>query len=257
MSEPIAADWSAADLHAHTRASDGMDSAETMLAAAVAAGLDCTAITEHDQIDGALRAQSVAVERGLPIEVIVGSEVTSRQGHMVALWLTEPVPAFRSAAATVEAIWRQGGVAIIAHPASIVPPSLRVKEIDQLVRDLAPAQRDSTELVLGIELVNPSLTARLRVPPVALANAERWGLPETGGSDAHFAPHVGAAVTRYPGSGPDALRTALIAGQTRAEEREHPSLLSVGPRLLLQPLLGLSATPRALTRRFVRRVGGR
>ena len=63
MSEPIAADWSAADLHAHTRASDGMDSAETMLAAAVAAGLDCTAITEHDQIDGALRAQSIAIER--------------------------------------------------------------------------------------------------------------------------------------------------------------------------------------------------
>ena len=124
MSEPIAADWSAADLHAHTRASDGMDRAETMLAAAVVAGLDCTAITEHDQIDGALRAQSIAVERGLPIAVIVGSEVTSRQGHMVALWLTEPVPAFRSAAATVEAIWRQGGVAIIAHPASIIPPSL-------------------------------------------------------------------------------------------------------------------------------------
>ena len=148
-------------------------------------------------------------------------------------------------------------MAIIAHPASIVPPSLRVKEIDQLVRDLAPAQRDSPELVLGIELVNPSLTARLRVPPVALANAERWRLPETGGSDAHFASHVGAAVTRYPGSGSDALRSAFIAGQTRAEEREHPSLLSVGPRLLLQPLLGLSATPRALTRRFVRRVGGR
>ena len=93
MSEPIAADWSAADLHAHTRSSDGMDSAETMLAAAVEAGLDCTAITEHDQIDGALRAQSIAIERGLPIAVIVGSEVTSRQGHMVALWLTEPVPA--------------------------------------------------------------------------------------------------------------------------------------------------------------------
>ena len=257
MSEPIAADWSAADLHAHTRASDGMDSAETMLAAAVEAGLDCTAITEHDQIEGALSAQSIAIERGLPIAVIVGSEVTSRQGHMVALWLTEPVPAFRSAAATVEAIWRQGGVAIIAHPAAIVPPSLGVKEIDQLVRDLAPAQRDSPELVLAIELANPSLTARLRVPAVALANAERWRLPEAGGSDAHFASHVGAAVTRYPGSGPDALRAAFIAGETRAEEREHPSLLRVGPRLLLQPVLGLSATPRALTRRFIRRVGGR
>ena len=256
MSEPIAADWSAADLHAHTRASDGMDSAETMLAAAVAAGLDCTAITEHDQIDGALRAQSIAIERGLPIAVIVGSEVTSRQGHMVALWLTEPV---RRSARPPRPSRRSGGRGRGDHrpPRVDRPAQPRVKEIDQLVRDLAPAQRDSPELVLAIELANPSLTARLRVPAVALANAERWRLPEAGGSDAHFASHVGAAVTRYPGSGPDALRAAFIAGQTRAETREHPSLLSVGPRLLLQPVLGLSATPRALTRRFIRRVGGR
>lgn len=263
MSEMSAAEtrsstnWSAADLQVHTRASDGMDSAERVLEAAVGAGLDCIAITEHDDVTGAQRARDLALERGLPLEVIVGSEVTSRQGHILALWIDEPIAAFRSAAATVEAIWRAGGVASIAHPAAIMPPSLGLGEIDRLTRDLAASRAGDPSLVLAIELVNPSLLARRRVERVRRRNAADWRLAETGGSDAHFASHVGAAVTRYAGTdgstGGASLRTALERGETRAEERERPSLLRVGPRLLLQPALGMSATPRALARRALRR----
>ena len=249
--------WSAADLQVHTRASDGMDGPEQVLEAAVAAGLDCIAITEHDDVGGALRAREIAQERSLSVNVIIGSEVTSRQGHILALWIDEPIPAFRSAAETVEAIWRQGGVAAIAHPAAIMPPSLNAREIDRLVRDLAPSQRANPSLILAIELANPSLLARRRAAPIRTRNAERWRLPETGGSDAHFAAHVGAAVTRYAGRGPDALRAALGSAQTVAEEREQPSLLRVGPRLLLQPARGMTATPRALTRRLTRRLAHR
>ena len=245
--------WSAADLQVHTRASDGMDGAERVLEAAVAAGLDCIAITEHDDVTGAQRARELALERGLPLEVIVGSEVTSRQGHILALWIDEPIAAFRSAAATVEAIWRAGGVASIAHPAAIMPPSLGLGEIDRLTRELAASRVGDPSLVLAIELANPSLLARRRVERVRRRNAEDWRLAETGGSDAHFAAHVGAAVTRYAGAGGAALRAALERGETRAEERERPSLLRVGPRLLLQPALGMSATPRALARRALRR----
>ena len=245
--------WSAADLQVHTRASDGMDSAERVLEAAVAAGLDCIAITEHDDVAGAQRAREIALERDLPIEVIIGSEVTSRQGHILALWVDEPIPAFRSAAETVEAIWRQGGVASIAHPAAIMPPSLKLSEIDRLVSDLEASLRADPSLVLAVELANPSLLARRRVAAVRERNAERWRLPQTGGSDAHFAAHVGAAVTRYPGRGAAALRSALARSETEAEERRRPSLLRVGPRLLLQPALGMTATPRALARRAKRR----
>ena len=128
--------WSAADLQVHTRASDGMDGAERVLEAAVVAGLDCIAITEHDDVTGAQRAREIALARELPLEVIVGSEVTSRQGHILALWIEEPIAVFRSAAATVEAIWRAGGAASIAHPAAIMPPSLGLDEIDRLTQDL-------------------------------------------------------------------------------------------------------------------------
>lgn len=245
--------WSAADLQVHTRASDGMDSPERVLEAAVAAGLDCIAITEHDDVAGAQRAREIALERDLPIEVIIGSEVTSRQGHILALWIDEPIPAFRSAAETVEAIWRQGGVASIAHPAAIMPPSLKLSEIDRLVSDLEASRRGDPSLVLAVELANPSLLARRRAAAVRERNAERWQLPQTGGSDAHFAAHVGAAVTRYPGRGTAALRSALARGEAEAEERRRPSLLRVGPRLLLQPALGMTATPRALARRAKRR----
>ena len=257
MSSPERDAWSAADLQVHTQASDGMDSAETVLEAAAAAQLDCIAITEHDDVEGALRARELALEGALPLSVIVGSEVTSRQGHILALWVEEPVPAFRSAAETVEAIWRQGGVASLAHPAAIVPPSLSIRAIDRLVRDLEPSRRGQPELVLAVELANPSLTARLRAAAVRERNEARWRLPETGGSDAHFAVHVGAAVTRYPGSGPDALRAALVGAATQAEARERPPLWSVGPRLLLQPARGISATPRALARRLARRFAAR
>ena len=249
--------WSAADLQVHTRASDGMDGAERVLEAAVVAGLDCIAITEHDDVTGAQRAREIALARELPLEVIVGSEVTSRQGHILALWIEEPIAAFRSAAATVEAIWRAGGAASIAHPAAIMPPSLGLDEIDRLTQDLAASRADDPSLVLAIELANPSLLARRRVGRVRRRNAEHWRLPETGGSDAHFAAHVGAAVTRYAGTGGAALRVALERGETRAEEREHPSLLRVGPRLLLQPALGISATPRALARRALQRRAGK
>ena len=257
MNDPNGSAWSAADLQVHTRASDGMDSAERVLEAAVGAGLDCIAITEHDDVAGAQRAREIALEQGLPIEVIIGSEVTSRQGHLLALWISEPIPAFRSAAETVEAIWRQGGVASIAHPAAIMPPSLKLGEIDQLVRDLAASRRGDPSLTLAIELANPAVTARRRVGAVRERNEQRWRLPETGGSDAHFAVHVGAAVTSYAGVGAAALRAALSKGETRAETREHPSLLSVGPRLLLQPARGISATPRALARRLARRTAER
>lgn len=243
---------SIADLQVHTRASDGMDSAAEVLAAAVSVGLDCIAITEHDDVDGAFRAREIALERGLPISVIIGSEVTSRQGHLLALWIEHPLPPFRSAAETVEAIWRQGGAAVIAHPAAFVPPSLSLREIDQLLQDLEASQRGSSDLVLAVELANPSFTARRRAAEVRRRNESGWGLPETGGSDAHFAVHVGGAATRYAGVGPEALRAALAAGRTKAEFRPTASLLSVGPRLLLQPMRGISATPRAMVRRFTR-----
>ena len=96
-----------ADLQVHTEESDGMDDALTILNAAHRRGVDIIAVTDHDQTRGAHLAREAAARANHPVEVIIGSEVTSRHGHILALWIEEPIPFFRSAAATVEAIWKQ------------------------------------------------------------------------------------------------------------------------------------------------------
>lgn len=240
---------SAADLQIHTTASDGMDDAGAILRAAEARGLDCIAITEHDDVAGGFAAREAAVRAGSPVNVIVGSEITSRGGHILGLWLAEPVPMLRSAPETVSAIWRQGGVAVIAHPLAWFPPSLGERAIDRLLRDLAPERSDGGA-VLALETANPHPTARWRRERVLRLNRERWRLPETGGSDAHFAEHVGAAAARYDGSGPEALRAALASRGTRADLIGLPPWREVGlRRILAQPLRGMTSTPAAALRR--------
>ncbi|HEY6115520.1 MAG TPA: PHP domain-containing protein, partial [Candidatus Dormibacteraeota bacterium] len=66
-----------ADLHTHTTASDGWPSPHQLVEQARVVGLDVIAVTDHDTIDGALRAADFASRRGR-LEVIVGEEVSSR-----------------------------------------------------------------------------------------------------------------------------------------------------------------------------------
>ncbi len=238
-----------ADLQVHTEESDGMDDALTILNAARRRGVDIVAITDHDQTRGAHMAREAAARANHLVEVIVGSEVTSRNGHILALWIDEPIPLFRSAAATIEAIWRQGGIAIVAHPAAVMPPALSVGDVNRLLRDLAPERSGAEPPILGIETANPIPSARWRRGRVIEAN-RHWNLPATGGSDAHFHEQVGSAVTTFPGEGQDALRAALVAGATSGELGDYPRLSEIGlSRLLRQQWRGISATPRAILRR--------
>ena len=153
---------SRADLQIHTEESDGMDDALTILNAAQRRNVDIIAITDHDQTRGAHLARETAARANHPVEVIIGSEVTSRHGHILALWIEQPIPFFRSAAATVEAIWKQGGVAIIAHPCAVMPIALNLGDIDRLVRDLAPERSGDHPPILAVETANPIPSARWR-----------------------------------------------------------------------------------------------
>lgn len=239
-----------ADLQVHTDASDGMDKPAEIFDAAIRRGLDVIAITDHDQTRGALIARELAAQKQLPLDVIVASEVTSRAGHILALWIEEPIPAFRSAERTVELIWQQGGVAIIAHPAAVLPPALGIRAIDRLMQTLRPELTGPNAPTLAIETANPIHTARWRREAVIEANRTRWHLPETGGSDAHFHEQVGAGWTDYTGSGQEGLRATLSRGDTQPQLDHYPSLREIGAsRLLRQQWRGLTATPKALLRR--------
>ena len=80
-----------ADLHLHSLASDGTAGIDEILAAAIAANLQVIAITDHDRIDAALAGRALAERRGLAVEVIVGEEISTRGGHLLGLWLTDPI----------------------------------------------------------------------------------------------------------------------------------------------------------------------
>ena len=99
----------------HTNFSDGWPTPFDLVAHARVTGLDVIAVTDHDTIEGALRACDHAAGRS-KLEVIVGEEVSSRNGHIVGLFLERRVRPGMSAAATVHAIHDQGGLAIAVHP---------------------------------------------------------------------------------------------------------------------------------------------
>ncbi|HKN41124.1 MAG TPA: PHP domain-containing protein, partial [Acidimicrobiia bacterium] len=105
-----------ADLHIHTTYSDGWPTPRDVVDhAAAETALDVIAITDHDTIEGALRAAEYAA-RTSALRVLIGEEVSSRQGHILGLFLTNRIRPGLTAAHTVDLIHAQGGVAIAAHP---------------------------------------------------------------------------------------------------------------------------------------------
>ena len=84
---------------------------------AVRGRLDVVAITDHDEIRGALRAREWALARPeLGVDVVVGEEISTRNGHLLGLFLAELVPPGLTALETIEVIHAQGGLAVAAHP---------------------------------------------------------------------------------------------------------------------------------------------
>lgn len=200
-----------ADLHMHTTYSDGVGSVEETLAYIHwRTTLDVVAITDHDTIEGALRARDLAASQRYPFEVIVGEEVSTREGHVLALFLHKRIPAGLSVERTIELAHAQGGLAIIAHPFNpVFRHSVQRPVVDRLLRqpDLHPD---------GIETLNGSFAGigSSRVAQELTRSIYHWA--ETGGSDAHTPSAIGCALTRYAGSGVDALRDAVLRRTTSA-----------------------------------------
>ncbi len=117
-----------ADLHIHTTFSDGLMTPEAVVEyVATQTDLRVIAISDHDTIEGAMvarRYQQCYPEDFGHVEIIIASEITSRDGDILGLYLSSDVPAGMSAAETVEAIHAQGGLAIAVHPYSFVAPML-------------------------------------------------------------------------------------------------------------------------------------
>lgn len=203
------------DPHIHTLASDGISDVESVLASAMASGLDAIAIADHERIDAAVAAREMAEGRGLPIEVIVGEEISTRGGHLVGLWLKKRIRPWHSLKDSIAMIHEQGGVAIIAHPLLPYPLCASERSIRKLMDEADPIFHPD-----ALEGFNPT-TARMRWSRKAPALAEELGIAAVAGSDAHSAEKVGTAVTIFRGRSAEDLRAAIAARDTAWEGRAY------------------------------------
>ena len=210
--------WGRADLHMHTNASDGWPTPLQLVEhAARRAGLDLIAVTDHDTIEGALRAAEYAARRS-KLHVIIGEEVSSRDGHIIGLFLEQAVKPGLSAAATVHAIHEQGGIAIAPHPfwrtSRVVRAGNPVHGVGWLAAELPFDAIEVENATPGFYVFN-RLARRLNIG---------LGAAELGCSDAHIVDAVGRAFTYFPGKTPAVLRKAIETGQTHAGRRRYQAV---------------------------------
>ena len=205
-----------ADLHMHTSFSDGWPSPRELVDYARATALDVIAVTDHDTIEGALRASDHAARRS-KLEVIVGEEVSSRDGHIVGLFLERRIKPGMSATATVHAIHDQGGLAVAVHPFWRTQRRSRdgaVHGVGWLAAELPFDAIEVENATPGFYFFN-QLARRLTLG---------LGRSEVGGSDAHILDAVGRAYTEFPGKTPAALRKAIEEGKTAARRRRYRAM---------------------------------
>ena len=205
-----------ADLHMHTTASDGWPSPQQLVDHASQIGLDVIAVTDHDTIEGALRAAEHAARR-TKLHVVVGEEVSSRDGHIVALSIEKKIRPGMSAAATVHAIHDLGGLAVAVHPfwrTQRRTRSGRVHGVGWLAAELEFDAVEVENATPGFYVFN-QLARRLNIG---------LGSAEVGGSDAHILDAIGRAYTEFSGKTPKALREAIEAGTTVAGRQRYRAM---------------------------------
>jgi predicted metal-dependent phosphoesterase TrpH len=187
------------DLQVHTDASPcSRASPRSVVEAASNAGLDGIAITNHDTLEGYEAARSLAPA---DLTVIPGVEVTTTQGHLLALDV-ETAPPRTDPLSVVSAVHDQDGLAILSHP------------FDGLREHFTANLEDLAAAVDGVEVLN-SRCILPRYNRRALAFARRHDLPMTGGSDAHFPMELGRAYTSCEGP----ILESIRSGTTRTGGR--------------------------------------
>lgn len=154
--------------------SDGAASPEAMIMQAKAIGLSGIAITDHNEIKGALEAMRIAPP---DFKVIPGIEVSSAAGHILALGVTQLIPRDLPADKTVDLIHKAGGIAVAAHPFD------RIRHgVGELVFSV---DFDAVEVYNGHTMISygspKEILKKIKVPAV-------------GGSDAHLLCEIGSVV---------------------------------------------------------------
>jgi predicted metal-dependent phosphoesterase TrpH len=194
-----------ADLHIHSiYSSDATTTVRAILKQASDVGLDVIAVTDHDEFRGSMEAQQLAPKYG--IEVISGAEISTKEGHLVALFINSLPPAGMSLTDTLLHIGRQGGIAIAPHPFNNLPNSLSMESVFG-----AMINARAKVVLKGIETHNMGTQNFDRVVQKLSIYLP---LAKIASSDAHVYWAIGAGRTEFSGKTSHDLRAAIETNTT-------------------------------------------
>ncbi len=199
-----------ADLHIHTLYSwDGTATVAAILKQVLDhTDLDVIAITDHDNITGALVALELAPSYG--ISVIPGCEISTSDGHLLAYFIKQSVPKGLSLKDTVLQVGEQGGLCVAAHPSARLSNSLHPQVIREALHD-----PDVARVLVGIEEYNAEVVHEANNMTAKLL-AYRLPVAQVGSSDAHILWMIGSGTTYFPGCTAEGVRRALENRTTQA-----------------------------------------
>jgi predicted metal-dependent phosphoesterase TrpH len=206
-----------ADLHLHTTHSDGLVTPEKLIERFHEEGkFNVIAVTDHDLIGGAFKAREHAKKCGLKMEVLIGTEISTRHGHIVALGVEKLIPKFKSAEETIQMIHAQGGLAIAAHPLNFLTASLHKKKNKKIFNSKKNGiYFDAMEIASVYPFFN-------LVEKKVLNLSKELGISELGASDGHFEWEQGKAYTEFEGENIQDLLHAIKNKKTKAIKEDVP-----------------------------------
>ncbi len=176
--------------------------------------LDVVAVTGHDNILDALSVQKIAQQNQSKVDIIVGEEITTKEGHILGLFLKKLIIPDMSVKETIDAIHEQGGIAIAAHPFQAMP--FRRPGVVLMDGIGLKSLMKNGKYLDGIEVVNATPTLKDENLMAGLINRTYLLKAETGSSDAHILEAIGRGYTVFKGKNAQELRKAIELRQTQA-----------------------------------------
>jgi predicted metal-dependent phosphoesterase TrpH len=181
--------------------------------------LNVIAITDHDEIRGSLQAFDLAPSHG--IEVIPGIEITTAEGDLLALFVTDKIQPGLSLIETIIKVGEAGGICIAPHP---MARGAGMKSLSGLSIMQALRHPDASRILLGIETYNATALDRKTNQNALTLLRECPGIAQVGNSDAHVLQAIGLGATEFLGHTAAHLLDALWIGATAV--RRGPELSS-------------------------------
>jgi predicted metal-dependent phosphoesterase TrpH len=200
-----------ADLHVHTTYSnDSLITPKDLIYYAKKNGLNAVAVTDHNYLTGAIKIAKETKD----FLVIPGMEISSSNGHIVALNINEPIPRNLPAIETVERIHTAGGIAIACHPYVYIKGSLKNAVCNAFD---------------AIEVINARAFPFQKSIKKARDAAEKFNLPQVAGTDAHYGPQIGYGYTTIDAKEPtiEAVTQAILHGRCQPHGQQVPFILNL------------------------------